>query len=471
MNRRGRFAASESPPAVNTPAGGTRLRLLVGIDLALRGSHRAAVVDERGTVVLPERRLRTDVRDLDALREELWQRFPGAEVQVIVEPTGTVWIPIARHGLRRGVKQEAKLARLVAELKQSIRAKVARAVPGLGALVGDPASRVARLLDGRHLDPRRGLAMGPEAFGEVLAAARRGPVPEAWRCRLWACYEAAAACWDPGDLEAQDLPEAVAEDSAILDTLLAPLGQIRRRNLALDRALDPEGHGPSLPGVGAVLAPALLAGLPDPHRIPGSKVFRAYAGRIPRVEQSGVRRAKGTRSTKAGPAWLRRALDLAANVARRQDPELARVYPRCVVEKGHHPTQAVCVVAVHLAGRLDAVRRDGKPYVLRDERGTAVDRETARRLARSCCPVPETVRLSRRNREVPSSEIAAPRPYCLMVLLRGCSTPAGASRSPSGTWAGGWAGTTPGGLIRAGSTWADHRSRWFVHSSSGRNRR
>ena len=144
-----------------------------------------------------------------------------------------------------------------------------------------------------------------------------------------------------------------------------------------------------------MLAPALLAGLPD---FPGSKAFRAYTGLIPRVDQSGVRRAKGTRSTKAGPAWLRRALYLAAEVALRQDPELARVYQRCLAEKGHHHTQAVCVVAVHLANRLYAVRSDGRPYVLRDEHGTPVDRETARRLAQAYTD-PESVRRARRNRE------------------------------------------------------------------------
>lgn len=434
------------------------MKLYVGIDLALRGPHRAAVVDDRSTVVLTERRLHTHVRDLDALLEELWGRFPGAEVQVIAEPTGTVWIPIARHclrrgcrfalvvpqkvhdlrrfyrrhaktdpldaltlarmplvdpgalftpevlevrwlALRRGVKKEAKLARLVAELKQSISAKVDLAVPGLAALVGDPASRLARALYVRYLDPRQVLAMGPEALRDVVADVRRSPVPEDWFCRLWACYEAVAAFWQPGDLEAQALVEDVAEDYAILDTLIAQLRQVRQRNLALYRALHPEGHVQWLPGVGKVLAPALLAGLPDPHRFPGSKAFRAYTGLIPRVNQSGVRRAKGTRSTKAGPAWLRRALYLAAEVARRQDPQLAQIYQRCLVEKGHHHTQAVCVVAVHLADRLYAVRRDGRPYVLRDALGTAVDRDQARRLARSSYPVPQTVRLSRRNRE------------------------------------------------------------------------
>ncbi|ADU51650.1 transposase IS116/IS110/IS902 family protein [Thermaerobacter marianensis DSM 12885] len=433
------------------------MKLYVGIDLALRGPHRAAVVDDRGTVVLPERRLRTDMRNLDALLEQLWQRFPEAEVQVVAEPTGTVWIPIARHclrrgcrfalvapqkvhdlrrfyrrhaktdpldaltlarmplvdpealftsevldvrwlALRRGVKKEAKLARLVAEIKQSICAKVDLAVPGLAALVGDPASRLARALYGRSLDPQQVLAMGPEAFRDLVAGARRRPVSEGWFRRLWACYEAAAAFWGPGDLEAQDLTEDVAEDYAILDTLIAQLRQVRQRNLALYRALDPEGHVQSLPGVGKVLAPALLAGLPDPHRFPDSKAFRAYTGPIPRVDQSGIRRAKGTRSTKAGPAWLRRALYLAAEVARRQDPQLAQIYQRCLLEKGHHHSHAVCVVAVHLADRLYAVRRDGRPYVLRDAHGTPLDRQTARRLAQAYT-VPDTVRRARRNRE------------------------------------------------------------------------
>ncbi len=171
----------------------------------------------------------------------------------------------------------------------------------------------------------------------------------------------------------------MAEDYAVLETLLAQLRRVRRRNLALYRALDPQGHVQSLPAVGEVPGPALLAGLRDPGRFLGCKAFRAYTGLVPLVHESGVRRAKGTRSTKAGPAWLRRGY-------------------------GHRHTQAVCVVAVHLGDRLYAVRRDGRPYILRDGHGPTVDRATAQRLARSDYGVPESVRLPRPNREGPPGE-------------------------------------------------------------------
>ena len=97
---------------------GGPMKLYVNIDLAVRGPHRAAVVDERGTVVLPERRLRPGVRDLDALLEIVWQPYPNADVHMVAEPTGTVWIPIARHCLWHGCRFAVVAPQKVLDLRR-----------------------------------------------------------------------------------------------------------------------------------------------------------------------------------------------------------------------------------------------------------------------------------------------------------------------------------------------------------------
>jgi hypothetical protein len=57
--------------------------------------------------------------------------------------------------------------------------------------------------------------------------------------------------------------------------------------------------------------------------------------------------------SKAGSALLRSTLTRAADHARRQDPQLARVYYIQIVERGAEHIKALCVVAAHLAERGD----------------------------------------------------------------------------------------------------------------------
>jgi len=90
----------------------------------------------------------------------------------------------------------------------------------------------------------------------------------------------------------------------------ASLGVLRGgRGLLGPRATsrDPQEHVQSLPGVGEVLGPALLAGLPDPNRFPGRKAFPAYMpARImpcPKACGSRALTAKGSReNVRVGPA-------------------------------------------------------------------------------------------------------------------------------------------------------------------------
>ena len=64
--------------------------------------------------------------------------------------------------------------------------------------------------------------------------------------------------------------------------------------------------------------------------------------------------------TKAGPSLLKQALYLAAQNARREDPQIAALYDR-LLRKGKHHNVILGAVAAHLAVRVYAVlKRNGK---------------------------------------------------------------------------------------------------------------
>ena len=56
----------------------------------------------------------------------------------------------------------------------------------------------------------------------------------------------------------------------------------------------------------------------------------------------------------------------AADHARKQDPQLARIYYVQMVERGKDHLGALCVVAANLAERTWAVMNHGMPYVICD---------------------------------------------------------------------------------------------------------
>ena len=73
--------------------------------------------------------------------------------------------------------------------------------------------------------------------------------------------------------------------------------------------------------------------------------------------------------SKAGPSLLRATLFRAAGTARRQDPQLARIYYTQMTERGATHLKACCVAAGHLAERAWAVINRGTPHVICDNNG------------------------------------------------------------------------------------------------------
>jgi transposase len=136
--------------------------------------------------------------------------------------------------------------------------------------------------------------------------------------------------------------------------------------LAAARSCDPELLQllRSVPGIGELTAPALVAELDDITRFPGPKQLVAFAGLDPRVKQSGSTLNRYGHLTKRGAPHLRRMLYIAATVARRYDPVCRALYEKKRAE-GKRFKEAIMVVARKLQRIVYCVWTSGKPYEVR----------------------------------------------------------------------------------------------------------
>jgi transposase len=184
--------------------------------------------------------------------------------------------------------------------------------------------------------------------------------------------------------------------------LLNAVAELHKRIDVLYRELHPTDALRSIPGIGLHLAPVLLGVLHTADRFRGERHLRGFCGLFPTRSASGGIERPGQQLTKAGNDRIKKALFLAADTARKIDPQLAKVYWRLMVHKGHHHKQAVCAVAIRLVNRIFCVLKSGRPYVLQDESGAPVTIAQARAVILKRFTVPADIRAGRcRNKLVP----------------------------------------------------------------------
>lgn len=108
--------------------------------------------------------------------------------------------------------------------------------------------------------------------------------------------------------------------------------------------------------------------------------------------------------SKAGLGLLRTTLFRAADHARKQDPQLAKIYHTQIVERGADHRKALCVVASHLAERAWTVMNRAMHYVICDNEGTPITPETAEQLIAEQWTVPAQIRARRRSTKTPAGK-------------------------------------------------------------------
>src|SRR4051794_12810858 len=399
-------------------------RRLVGIDLGIASAHTVRVLDGEGQQVC-RRRCAPTVEEFARVESAaLAGAGAGTRLEVVIEPTGPAWLPVAvffiarghrvlrvssakAADLRRFLKRHAKsngidadtLARLplidpdglrplelpdaaAAALDRRVRAcdrltmaasehkvrikDLVRQVLPCTPLTGDLGKADLAVLE-RYADPRALLRLGRARLTALIVKASNNHQGQA-RAGQWLAAPPA-----PGELFGEHpavaftgLAAEIATEVRLLRAIDAELSLHAAERESCYRWVDPMQLARSLPGLAEIGGPAMTAVIADPARFPSAAHFKSYLGLAPKASETGGTDRKGQPMSKAGSRLARATLIRAADWARKQDPQLARVYHQQMVERGAQHLKANCVVAARLAERLWTVMRRRMP--LRDLR-------------------------------------------------------------------------------------------------------
>jgi transposase len=429
------------------------------MDLGITSAHQAVVIDETCAVVARGRAQPT-VDDLGALEHLALEGAPeGTELEVVIDPTGAAWLPVAVFFIGRGhrvfrpdvsqtahlrkalarrkktnridaevlaklavwnrqalhqlelptgsaaeldrvVRATERLTEEIATHKQRIRELARTAMPLVGQAISKTIGRSDLEVLRSYGDPRELCKLGLDGLTRLISEVSRGEHGRRKaQAYLQAAEEAVALYGDSGAVAFEVLAEELAGEITRLEVAEATLRPLERRREQAYRRVDPAQLARSLPGIAKVGAPLGVAFTGRPGRFPDGDHYASYVGLVPGSSETGDTDRKGQPMTKAGNRKLRRMFVRAADTARKLDPQLARIYFIQMVERGAHHNKAVAVVAAHLARRFWATMARGTPYVVCDTDGRPVDRAQAKAIIAARYTVPEDVRARRRGRK------------------------------------------------------------------------
>jgi hypothetical protein len=254
----------------------------------------------------------------------------------------------------------------------------------------------------RYGDPRVLLAAGEAELTRLITTTsghQQGPL----RAGQWRRAAAAAVELYDGHpaVPYEELAAEVATEIRLLRAIQAELAAHAAAREQHYRQADPGQLARSVPGFAEISAPVLTAAMGRPGRFRDGTKFKSYVGLAPRASETGETDRKGQPMSKAGPSLLRSTFFRAADTARRQDPQLARIYYLQMTERGATHLKACCVVAGHLAERASAGSGSGggTPYVIRDTNGNPATPAEAKKIIADRWTVPEEIRKRRRSRK------------------------------------------------------------------------
>jgi len=415
--------------------------MTLGIDLACRAAHVASLAGPDGALVWRGRSFFTRPADL----EKLWRDVGcvAAELTVVMEPTRNAWIPVAAWFRRRGAKvvlvpttQSADLRAYYSKhtkndrLDSAILARLPLLHPeGLREHVGDgPADPLRRVVKQRssiakrrsaifhrldaqlellgpawydalgtdygkatlqflahYADPATVIRLGQARLARFLQRYSHGHWREGKAAELIAAAKQSLQLWDTDGMDFAELAADIAVEAEQAMMLTAQLADLDERIANLYAEADPAGIIRSAPGVGPVIAGIIAGRLGDPHRFTSLAAVRSYSGLVPKINQSGKAEHVGG-LTKAGDPLLREAMWMAAEQARKLDPQLAAKYKRLMDSERHHGT-AVCHIATTLLTRIATSWRNNEPYQIRDLNGTPLTQDEGKRIVQEQCQV------------------------------------------------------------------------------------
>lgn len=433
----------------------------VGIDLAIRGDHVARILDDGRPHGKPIRfRLTSDslASLVTRLQDGM---SPGSSITAVMEPTGMSWFPVAhwlrragikiirvkgqrvralrrylsehtktdaadayvlgaiplfggvpadpvylpdaaRHALQRLTRQRERLEDEVSAIKRRLIDLMRWACPALEAVLPDFRTNLSLAVLHDLLDPAQIIKARRTTLLRFVAENASGNHPHSgpFAETLVDGLKAAAAETQRLHGSAVDFTLLQLEVALEIDRLRQLETQLRQLGQEIEvlyGQLHPSNALRSIPGIGAALGPLVLGVLHEAGRFAGLHQLRGFCGLFPRTNSSGGADQPGQAITQSGNNRIKRALYLAADAARRIDPELAAVYWRLMVRKGHHHKQALCAVATRLANRIGRVLRTGEAYELRDTDGTPITVAQGKIVVAERFAIPVEIRNARRR--------------------------------------------------------------------------
>jgi transposase len=303
-----------------------------------------------------------------------------------------------RATLDRRVRASDRLTQAGAVHKRRIKDLVRQLMP-MSPLTGDLGVADLAVLE-RFADPGALVKLGEKRLTTLIAKASHNHQGTE-RARQWLDAARAALELYEGHhaVAFVDLAAEVATEVRLLRAIQAELAVHAGVREEAYRVVDPSELARSLPGLADVGGPALVASMGNPKRFAKGKRFRSFSGLSPKASETGETDRKGQAMSKAGSSLLRTTLVRAADTARKQDPQLARLYYVQMTERGKSHLGAICVVAANLAERAWAVMERGTPYVISDADGRPVSAEEAKAIIAERYSVPDDVRARRRSKK------------------------------------------------------------------------
>ena len=122
-----------------------------------------------------------------------------------------------------------------------------------------------------------------------------------------------------------------------------------------------DNHLQSIPGIGEVTAPIILAEIGDINNFSSPSKLTAFAGIDPSENQSGNKKSSNEKTSKRGSPYLRHALFTIAMVASNNDPVMHDYYIKKRAEGKHHYV-ALTGIERKLLGIIFYVLKENRDY-------------------------------------------------------------------------------------------------------------
>lgn len=374
-------------------------RRIVGIDLGTASEHTVRVLCGDGSTLAKRKAVPT--RESLAGTEEVALRGApeGTVLEVVMEPTGPAWLPIAVFFSSRG--------HLVFRVSSQKASDLWRFFSRHAKSNGIDADALARLA-----------IVAPESLRPlVLPGADRAALDRRVRATDRLTREASLHKVRVRDLVCQLMPmsplrgDLTRADLAVLEAFAGPRALVAAGRARLTRVIAKASHN----HLGATRAEEWLAAarsaleLYENPRPPAWATRGASATARRSAPSPGSRRerprpatptARASRSRRPAPRCSARRSSAPRTPRASRTPSSRRSTSTRWSPRGKSHLGAICVVAAELAERAFVVMRRGTPYVVRDVDGRPVSPEEAKAIIAERFTVTPEVRARRRSTKV-----------------------------------------------------------------------